>query len=62
MLKATIISQGLTITHAEGLRDGAGEIHWDEFASWFMCVIKKSVCEYVFFGQVGLYVFILKKK
>lgn len=37
MLKAQIISQGLTITHAQGIRDRVGEIYGDEFiAFWFL--------------------------
>lgn len=30
-LKAPIISQGLTITHAQGISDRAGDIHGEEF-------------------------------
>ena len=51
-LKATIISQGLTITCAHRLRDKAGEIHWDKFLSWFICVLKISGSKCVLFGHV----------
>lgn len=51
VLKATIISLGLTITHAQRLKHGAGEIYWDEFiVSWFISVIKLFEC--VFFARV----------
>lgn len=41
-LKAPIISQGLTITHAQGIRDGVGEIHGMNSSS--IGLMKVSVC------------------
>lgn len=39
VLKATIISQGLTITHDQGLGERVGKIYWDKFiAPLVLCV------------------------
>lgn len=57
VLKATIISLGLTITHALGFGDRAEEIHGDEFVSPGFMYVQR--CLHV---DVCLQVFILKKR
>lgn len=47
VLKATIISLGLTITHALGFGDRAEEIHGDEFVSPGLCMCR-DVCMWMY--------------